>query len=111
MLNWFEIDVYMPLSADLFSDEEQNEIDKIKLASAGINDAYEIAKAYYNLAQNSITALNPKCFIPKGKTNKKYYTEIIFTNGDYALAVGKSIDVYEKIKEYVLTLPELETTE
>lgn len=104
-LNWFEIEVYYPIDASLFEDTKLSEIEKL---TAGIVEGYEIGTAYFNLGQNQIQSLLPKCFIPKGKTNKKFYTEITFIDGSFALATAKPSDVYSKIDDYLDNLPEPE---
>ena len=101
-LNWFEIEVYYPIDASLFDNEELSEVDRL---TAGIVEGYEIGTAYFNLGQSSIQSLLPKCFIPKGKTNKKFYTEIIFSDGSFAMATLKPFEVYNKIDEYLTNLP------
>lgn len=101
-LNWFEIEVYYPIDASLFDNEELSEVDRL---TAGIVEGYEIGTAYFNLGQSSIQSLLPKCFIPKGKTNKKFYTEITFVDGSFAMATLKPFEVYAKIDEYLTNLP------
>lgn len=101
-LRWFEIEVYYPVDASLFEDTELSEIEKL---SAGIVEGYEIGIAIFNLGQSQIQSLLPKCFIPKGKSNKKYYTEIIFIDGSFAFATAKPTEVYNKIDEYLDSLP------
>lgn len=101
-LNWFEIEVYYPIDASLFDNEKLSEVDRL---TAVIVECYEIGTAYFNLGQSSIQSLLPKCFIPKGKTNKKFYTEIIFSDGSFAMATLKPFEVYVKIDEYLTNLP------
>jgi hypothetical protein len=101
-LNWFEIEVYYPIDASLFDNEELSEVDRL---TAGIVEGYEIGTAYFNLGQSTIQSLLPKCFIPKGKTNKKFYTEITFVDGSFAMATLKPFEVYAKIDEYLSNLP------
>lgn len=100
-LNWFEIEVYYPIDASLFDNSELTEIEKL---TAGIVEGYEVGTAIFNLGQNTIHSLLPRCFIPKGKTNKKFYTEVIFSDGSFALAVEKPKEVYKKIEDYLSNL-------
>jgi hypothetical protein len=44
-------------------------------------------------------------FIPKGKTNKKYYTEVVFENGDVIYSAGKPEAIYSKLNEYYDSIP------
>jgi len=104
-LKWFKIEVIYPLDSGLGSNEEPSEIDLIRLKSEGLVEDYETDIAVFNLSNNTISQLNPRCFVPKGKINKKYYTEIVFENGDFVFAVGKPEYVYSKVNEYLLTLP------
>ena len=102
-LKWFEIEVYYPIDASLFeNDAELSEVEKL---SAGIVEGYEVGIAYFNISQATIQSLLPKCFIPKGKRNKKFYTEIIFNDGSFAFATAKPTDVYTMIDEYLEALP------
>lgn len=102
-LKWFEIEVYYPIDASLFENEEMSEVEKL---SAGIVEGYEIGIAYFNLGQSQIQSLLPKCFIPKGKSNKKFYTEIIFIDGSFAFATLKPNEVYKLIDDYLDEFPE-----
>lgn len=101
-LNWLELEVYFPIDASLFESEEMSEVEKL---SAGIVEGYEIGVAYFNIAQNTIQSLLPKCFIPKGKTHRKFYTEVIFTDGSFAFVTSKPNDVYVMIDEFIEKLP------
>lgn len=104
-LKWFKIDIIYPLNSGFESNEELSEIDAIRLKAEGILDDYETGVGIYNLSVSTIANLTPKCFVPKGKTNKKYYTEIVFDTGDFAFALGKPEFVYDKINEYYNSLP------
>lgn len=101
-LNWFEIDIYYPIDASLFKDTELSEVERL---TAGIVEGYEIGTAYFNLGQNQIQSILPRCFIPKGKSNKKKYSEIIFNDGSVALAVDLPKELYAKIDNYIDSLP------
>lgn len=97
-LKWLELEVYYPIDASLFESEELSEVQKL---SAGIVEGYEIGIAYFNINQAAIQSLLPKCFIPKGKTNKKFYTEVIFNDGSFAFATDKPTEIYKKLDEYL----------
>jgi hypothetical protein len=101
-LNWLELEVYFPIDASLFEGEEMSEIEKL---SAGIVEGYEVGIAYFNISQNSIQSLLPKCFIPKGKTHRKFCTEVIFSDGSFAFVTSKPTEVYTMIDEFVDKLP------
>lgn len=97
-LKWLELEVYYPIDASLFEKEELSEIEKL---TAGVIEGYEIGTAYFNINQAAIQSLLPKCFIPKGKQNKKFYTEVIFVDGSFAFATGKPDEIYKKIDDYL----------
>jgi hypothetical protein len=103
-LKWFEIEVYYPIDASLF--EHDIELSEVEKLSAGIVEGYEVGIAYFNIQQATIQSLLPKCFIPKGKSNKKFYTEIIFNDGSFAFATAKPTDVYQMIDDYLDRLPD-----
>lgn len=106
-LLWLQLNVIYPLTSSFNSNEEVSEVEQIRLRNEGLldDDQVETGVGYYNLARNGISQLNPKCFVPKGKVNKKYYTEIYFDDGDVIYALGKPSDVYEKINAYYASLP------
>lgn len=107
-LSWFEIEVYYPIDASLFENEELSEVEKL---SAGIVEGYEVGTAYFNLGQSTVQSLLPKCFIPKGKSNKKFYTEIIFSDGSFAFAIEKPTEVYNKLDDYLEKLPKEDSSD
>jgi len=105
-LNWFKFDCIYPLTSDFNSGEELGEIERLNLQNEGILDDYEIGTAILNLGQDTIVHLIPKCFIPKGKTNRKYYTEIVMKSGDVIFALGKPDMVYDKLNAYLADIPQ-----
>jgi hypothetical protein len=104
-LQWFSISIIHPINSAFNTDEEIDELDKIRLLNEGLLDDYETTIVYFCLSRNTITQLNPKVFIPKGKTNKKYYTEIVFENGDLVYSPGRPEVIYSKLNEYYESLP------
>lgn len=107
-LKWFEIEVYFPIDASLFEDVELSETEKM---SAYITEGYEIGIAYFNISQATIQSLLPKCFIPKGKSHRKFYTEIIFNDGSFAFATARPPEVYALIDEYLDKLPTTDSSD
>jgi hypothetical protein len=108
-LKWFEIEVYYPIDASLFeADVELSEVEKL---SAGIVEGYEVGIAYFNISQATVQSLLPKCFIPKGKTHRKFYTEIIFNDGSFAFATAKPTEVYQLIDDYLEGLPTTDSSD
>ena len=107
-LNWLELEVYFPIDASLFEDEEMSEIEKL---SAGIVEGYETGLAYFNVVQNTIQSLLPKCFIPKGKTHRKFYTEVILVDGSFAFVTAKPTEVYAMLDDYLDKLPTKEISD
>jgi hypothetical protein len=105
-LKWLEIEVYFPIDASLF--EENEELSEVEKMSAGVVEGYETGIAYFNMGQIAIQSLLPKCFIPKGKTNKKFYTELMFNDGSFAFATAKPAEVYKLIDDYLDNFPETE---
>jgi hypothetical protein len=104
-LQWFSISIIHPINSAFNTDEEIDELDKIRLLNEGLLDDYETTIGYFSLGRNTIIALNPKVFIPKGKTNKKYYTEVVFENGDVIYSAGKPEVIYSKLNEYFDSIP------
>lgn len=107
-LLWFKIQIIYPLNSSL-DESEISEVEAIRLRNEGLLDDYETDIGVFNLANDPITHITPKAFIPKGKTNKKYYSEIVFESGNVVLALGKPESVYDKILEYHRSLPALES--
>ena len=102
-IRWLKLKVIFPINSG-FTDEQINEIESIRLKNEGIVSDFEIELGYFNIGNDNICQLNPKCFIPNGKTNKKYYTEVIFTSGNTIYALGKPVDVYDQLNQYYLEI-------
>jgi hypothetical protein len=100
-INWFKIPIIYPLTASFLTEEEISEVDRIKLNNEGLLNDFETDTGYFNLLQDPIVMLMPKCFIPKDKVNKKFYTELIFASGMVAYALGKPSSVYEALTKYI----------
>jgi hypothetical protein len=105
-IHWFKIPVIYPVTSNFVTDEEISEIDRIRLNNEGSWEDYETDIGCFNLVEDPIVYLLPKCFIPKGKVNKKFYTEIVFFSDKVAYALGKPITVYEALCKYIDELPE-----
>ena len=100
MLNWLKIKVIFPITAGL-DNEEVSEVQRIQM---GIKDGdqYETEQGIYQLTEDfTIHQLNPRCFIHKDKVNKKYYTEVVFSDGNIIYADGKPESVYKQIEDYI----------
>lgn len=104
-LLWFQLSIIHPINSAFNTDEEIDELDKIRLLNEGLLEDYETTIGFFSLGRNMITQLNPKVFIPKGKTNKKYYTEIVFENGDCIYSPGRPEIIYIKLNEYYDSIP------
>ena len=105
-LNWFKFECIYPLNYSFTGEDELSEVEQIKLKNEGIFDEYETGIGILNIGQDTIVHLIPKCFIPKGKINKKYYTEIVMKSGDIIYAVGKAEQLYDKLNEYLDSVPQ-----
>jgi len=106
IIHWFKIPIIYPITSDFLTEEELSEVERIKLNNEGILEDFETDIGYFNLVKDPIVMLMPKCFIPKGKVNKKFYTEIIFASGMIAYALGKPATVYEAFCKYIDELPD-----
>ena len=107
--DWFKIDVIYKLTAGLES-EELTEVEQIQLKNEGLlnGDDFEKGEAYINLGLNPIKSLEPRCFVPKGKQYKKYFTEVIFEDGTAINADAKSGELYAVLKAYYESIPDIE---
>ena len=106
-LNWFKIQCIYPLTSSLLNNDESDEdetLKRIRLESME-SDGYGREMAIMNLGEDPIASLVPGCFVPKAKTNKVHYTEIVFASGRLIFASGKPDDVYDRLNEYVSNLP------
>lgn len=98
----FKIDIIYPFSNSLYSGEEElDELDRIRLG-----EDYTIDAGYFNLIADPIVQINPKCLIPKGKVNKKYFSEVVFQSGNVSYAAGKPENLYKVLEEYIISLGE-----
>ena len=107
--DWFKIDILHKITSGI-EQEELSELDAIRLRNEGLlnGDEYEKGEAYINLGLNPIKSIEPRCFVPKGKQNKKYFTEVIFDDGTAVNADYKPIELYSILKEYYEKLPDVE---
>jgi len=105
-LKWLEIEVYFPIDASLF--EENEELSEVQKMTAGVVEGYETGIAYFNMGQIAIQSILPKCFIPKGNKNRKFYTELMFNDGSFAFATARPVEVYKLIDDYLDKFPEPE---
>lgn len=104
MLNWLKIKVIFPITAGL-DNEEVSEVQRIQMGLKD-DDQYETETGIYQLTDEfTIYQLNPRCFIPKDKVNKKYYTEVVFSDGNIIYADGKPESVYKQIEDYIDSFP------
>lgn len=107
MTDCLKLKIIFPITAGLDDSEEVSEVQRMQMGLKD-GDQYETEFGFYPLELDPIIKLNPKCFIPKDKKQKKYYTEVIFQSEFIVFAEGKPVDVYETIKEYMKTIPEEE---
>jgi hypothetical protein len=106
-LKWFKIECIYPIDLDFNGNgNELSEIDQLRLKNEGLLEDYETGVAVLNLLEDVIVHLLPKVFIPKGKVYKKYYTEVVMKSGDILYAVGRPDQVYDKVNDYLESLPE-----
>ena len=100
-LDWFKIKVLYPLTKDL-SDSEPNEI--ASMQSKGEDsflDGYGTDMGYYDISNDAIVQINPKCFKPNDRVNKRYCSEIVFASDKIIYASDKPEDVYKQLEEYL----------
>ena len=104
-LGWFKLKVIFPLTVGL---DDSEEVDEIKRLQMGLKDGdqYETEFGFYPIHLDQIIKLNPKCFVPKDKQNKKYYTEVIFQSEHVVYADGKPEIVYKALEDYMQQFPE-----
>lgn len=109
-IQWFKIQVLYPLTSTLsnMEDDEDPLLKRIRFEQDN-TDGYQIDFAYINLALDPIVSLQPCCMLPKDGKNKKYYTEITLQSDNVLYAVGKPEVIYDKINEYLNSLPEIES--
>ena len=100
MLNWLKLKVIFTITQGLDS-EELSETQRMSMHLKD-GDQYETGTAVYQLREDfTISQLNPRCFVPKDRDNKKYYTEVVFSDGNIIYADGKPEAVYQVIEEYI----------
>jgi len=96
----FKVDIIYPFTNSLYhEDEELDELDRIRLG-----EEYTIDAGYFNLLADPIVQINPKCLIPKGKVNKKYFSQVVFQSGNVSYASGKPESLYKSLEEYIAKL-------
>lgn len=99
-LDWFVLPVIHNIDSEFNCSDELNEIDEIRRKAKGLIEDFETTNGYFSLGRNTIIQLSPKAFIPKDRENRKYYTEVVFENGEVVFSVGKPEVIYQKLNEY-----------
>jgi len=99
MLNKLKLKVIFPITADL-NDEELSETQRMSMGLKD-GDQYETEWGYYDYENDIVLQLNPKCFKPKDRDNKKYYTQVIFSSELIVYADGKPEIAAKAIDDYV----------
>lgn len=93
----FKVDIIYGFTNSLYhEDEELDELDRIRLG-----EDYTIDAGYFNLLADPIVQINPKCLIPKGKVNKKYFSQVVFQSGNVSYTAGKPEALYKTLQEYI----------
>ena len=93
----FKVDIIYGFTNSLYhEDEELDELDRIRLG-----EDYTIDAGYFNLLADPIVQINPKCLIPKGKVNKKYFSQVVFQSGNVSYTAGKPETLYKTLQEYI----------
>lgn len=92
--------IIYPITASLTDGEELTEVERM---TNHLEDGYETDYGYWDLMEDKIAQINPRCFIPKSKEgkNKKYFSEVVFVSGNVSYAVGKPESVWQKINDYL----------
>ena len=106
-IGWLKLPIIHVVTSGL-NEEELSEIEEIQLRNEGLldGDEVEVSFGYFNVGVDTIKRLNPKCFVPKDRKRKRYYTEVVFDSGDMEWADGKPEEIYKLISEYIDSLPE-----
>ena len=106
MITWLQLPIIHLVTSGL-SEEEISEVEAIKLRNEGLldGDEIEVTEGYFNLGIDNIKRVVPKCFVPKGKSRKRYYCEVIFESGDMEWADGKPENIYKLIDTYIESFP------
>jgi hypothetical protein len=108
LLKWFKIQCIYPVSNNLRMDIDDGEDSELKRIRFRNNDVeqYETGYAFLSLATDPIMHLEPGCLLPREGKNKKNFTVITLESGNIIYALGKPEEVYDKINEYIESLPE-----
>lgn len=100
-LDWFKIKVIYPITKEL-SDSEPDEIASMQIKGEGnFLDGYGTDVGCYDIANDPIVQINPKCFKPNDRVNKRYCSEIVFASDKIVYASDKPEDVYKQLEEYL----------
>jgi hypothetical protein len=103
MINKLKLKVIFPVTESL----DGEELSEVQRMSMGLKDGdqYESEWGFYDYENDIVLQLNPKCFKPKDRENKKYYTQVVFSSELIVYADGKPEVVAKAIEDYVSTLP------
>lgn|SRR5574343_1127155 len=96
-MDLFEVEIiYQKVTSLNNIEEEDDEIDRLR----GVDDYY-IDVGYWDLETDPIAKIEPRCFIPKGKTNKKYFSEVVFQSGNLSYANYKPTELKKMLDSYL----------
>lgn len=94
---FFEVEILYPVTSSLLDDEELSETEKL---SNHLVDDFMIGVGYWDLTQDPIARIEPKCIIPKGKTNKKHFSEVVFVSGNVTYCNLKPEELKRKLDDF-----------
>lgn len=93
----FRVEIVYSITTSL-NDDGVDELDAIRIGDDGFLTDF----GYWDIVNDPIMQISPKCIVPKGKTYRKFFSEVLFQSGNIGLAVGKPdaliklIETYEK---------------
>lgn len=93
---FFEVEIIYPVTSSLL-DEEVDEVDRMRNE---LKDDFMIGTGYWDLTQDPIARIEPKCIIPKGRTNKKHFSEVVFLSGNVTYCNLKPEELKKKLDEF-----------
>ena len=92
----FKAEIIYTITNEIHSEnDELDEIDRLR-----IGDVFMIDTGYFNLLIDPIAQINPKCVIGRGKTNRKYISQIVFQSGSVSYMIGKPDALIEQFNKY-----------
>lgn len=94
----FEVEIIYQVSTSLIDNEEMSDVEKL---TNELTDDLMFGTGYWDLTQDPIARISPKCLIPKGRLNRKHFSEVTFASGNIEYCNLKPNELRDKLDAFM----------